>query len=545
MEQVITAGPRIAELVTACPRLRVLVTSRERLRVRDETEFAVPPLNLDQAAELFARLSSLPADETVRELCRRLDQMPLAIELAAARANVLTPQQILDRLSQRLDILRGGRDAVARQHTLRAAIEWSHALLSADEQALFARLAVFSGGWDLEAAEAVAGADLDVLQTLVDKSLVQSSVGRFSMLETIREFASERLSELVEEGQIRQRHAHYYFALARTIRLASNESAGAWVRLEPEIHNVREALTWSVAHADRFRARAALSDLWYYWLAGGHVTEGDRWATRILAMPGADESLAEGRGLMHASELARFSGDLERALKLKFDAIDLLRDRAEDDRGFVARDMALILVALGRIEEAETYANEALEARTRQGTPGGIAHALFGCAFVAWHRGRADEAIDLLGRSAEMTAADSFDLAGTLEAMADFERQSGRINDATVHLSENLELLAGSGDQFELAYSFRGAGSLLADVDRPADAARAWGALDSMLRRTGQSFAEHPSDFETQQEKVRRLLGSDEFERLRQEGANLDGEDALAFVVEAVRVIRDGLAVGQ
>ena len=193
LEQVIEAAPELATLVEACPKLRLLVTSRERLRVRGEVEFPVSPLADPEAVELFCERAGVEADETVHRLCRALDNLPLALELAAARTSVLSPAQILDRLSSRLDLLKGGRDADPRQQTLRATMEWSHDLLSSDDQLLFARLAVFAGGWTLEAAEEVADAELDTLESLVDKSLVRHADDRFWMLETIREFAAERL----------------------------------------------------------------------------------------------------------------------------------------------------------------------------------------------------------------------------------------------------------------------------------------------------------------------------------------------------------------
>jgi predicted ATPase len=213
-EQVVEAGPAIAELVSSCPNLHVLVTSRELLRLRDEVEYPVEPLPPDDASLLFANRSGLPVDETVTEVCSALDNLPLAVELAAARTDVLSPEQILDRLERRLDLFRGARDVHARQQTLRAAIEWSHELLGEDEQLLFARLAVFAGGSTLEAAEAVAGAELDVLEALVQKSLVRHSGERFWMLETIREYGLERLDERGEREALGRRHAEWFLALA-------------------------------------------------------------------------------------------------------------------------------------------------------------------------------------------------------------------------------------------------------------------------------------------------------------------------------------------
>src|SRR5581483_5823665 len=194
LEQVVEVAPRLGALLEACPNLKLLVTSRELLRIKGEVEYEVLPLAGPEAVELFSTRAQLQPTPTVEELCRRLDNMPLALELAAARTKALTPEQILDRLGQRLDLFKGGRDAEERQQTLRATIEWSYDLLGPEEQRLFARLAVFAGGCTLEAAEAVADADLDTLQSLVEKSLVRHTNGRFWMLETIREYALERLA---------------------------------------------------------------------------------------------------------------------------------------------------------------------------------------------------------------------------------------------------------------------------------------------------------------------------------------------------------------
>ena len=173
LEQVIEAAPELSTLLAACPNLTLLVTSRELLRVQGEVEYPVPALAEPEAVALFCERSQLEPSDEIAELCGRLDSLPLAVELAAARTSALTPMQILERLSQRLDLLKGGRDADPRQQTLRATIEWSYDLLSEEEQQLFARLSVFVGGCTLEAAEEVADANLDTLQSLVEKSLLR------------------------------------------------------------------------------------------------------------------------------------------------------------------------------------------------------------------------------------------------------------------------------------------------------------------------------------------------------------------------------------
>ena len=203
---------RLGELLASCPGLELLVTSREPLHLTGEQEYPVPPLAPEEGVELLPRPRArrrpgFEADDAVAAICRRLDELPLALELAAARVKALSPAQILERLERRLPLLTGGaRDLPERQRTLRATIEWSHELLTPEEQRLFARLAVFSGGCTLEAAEQVADAELDTLQSLVDKSLVRSSGGRYWMLETIREYAAEQLEQSGEAEELRRRH---------------------------------------------------------------------------------------------------------------------------------------------------------------------------------------------------------------------------------------------------------------------------------------------------------------------------------------------------
>ena len=248
-EQVAEAAPDLGQLLSACPKLRAMVTSRELLRVNGEVEYPVPPLAETEAVELFCARSALEPDETLVKLCRRLDNMPLAIELAAARTRVLTPTQILDRLAQRLDLLKGGRDADPRQQTLRATIEWSHDLLEDDERLLFAHLAVFAGGCTLEAAEEVADAEIDILQSLVDKSLLRHTGERFWMLETIHDYARERLAAGGDEARLRREHAlallEFLERADREIDKGSDGAAALAARIDAEHANTRAALEWA------------------------------------------------------------------------------------------------------------------------------------------------------------------------------------------------------------------------------------------------------------------------------------------------------------
>ena len=289
-EQVVEAAPELSKLLQACPNLRLLITSRELLRISGEVEYPIPPLAEPEAVELFCVRAQLEPDGTIGELCRRLDDLPLAVELAAARTSVLTPAQILERLSQRLDLFKGGRDADPRQQTLRATIEWSHDLLSDDEQQLFARLAVFAGGCTLDPAEEVCDANLNILQSLVDKSLARHSGDRFWMLETIREFATERLHQSPETHHISSRHAAWYADLAERAneQLQGPEEADWLDRLEAELGNLRAALAWF----ERTRTAAAFQTLGAallsLWDERGHWREGVLWLEKALALGDSD-----------------------------------------------------------------------------------------------------------------------------------------------------------------------------------------------------------------------------------------------------------------
>jgi predicted ATPase/class 3 adenylate cyclase len=262
-EHLIDAARELAGLLAACPNLQLLVTSRERLRLPGEQAFPVPPLEPQDATELFAararavdpRFEPRPA---VHELCSRLDNLPLALELAAARVAVLSPEQLLDRLSKRLDLLKAGRGVDPRQQTLRATMEWSYDLLDEEERLLFERLSVFRGGCTLEAAEEVCDADIDTLHSLIDKSLLRRQGERFWMLETIREYATERLEERGEEDELRRRHADHFLSRAEDSAVGARSElpeAGVWLR--DELDNIRRTRGWLIASGDVERRLAS------------------------------------------------------------------------------------------------------------------------------------------------------------------------------------------------------------------------------------------------------------------------------------------------
>ena len=304
----------------------VVVTSRERLQLAGEYVYGVPPLGEPDGVELFrrtragARLGDRRAPGS--ELCRRLDNLPLAIELAAARTVALSPRQILDRLSRRLDLLKAGRDADPRQQTLRATIEWSYDLLDEPERATFARLAVFVGGSTLDAVEQVCGGDVDVIASLVDKSLLRRTGERFWMLETIREYALERLEESGEGDAVRSRHAEHYLALAELVYGERFDRSLEWLRrLELENENLRAALDHLQERAPShyLQLAGALGPLWD---TTSQLAEGAQRLEDALASTREDGPVT-ARALMYLGALDVVHGQFSVGLSRLEQAIDL------------------------------------------------------------------------------------------------------------------------------------------------------------------------------------------------------------------------------
>jgi predicted ATPase len=354
-EQVSAAAADVSAILSRCPRLRVLTTSREPLHVAGEWEFPVPTLTEDEAVRLFheraaAVRPNLATNGEVAEICARLDRLPLAIELAAARVKVLEPAEMLARLQRRLTFLTGrGRDVPRHQRTLRGTIEWSYELLDSVEQQLFRRLAVFAGGATPKATTEVCHATLDGLESLVDKSLIRRDGGRFQMLETIREYALDRLEEAGEAGDLRRVHAEYF---CRFGELAEAELDGpdqaAWLdSVDLEHDNVRAALEWSLSGGDPELGGQLASSLNRFWSVRGHFIEGRRWLERALATNSEPPPWLETKLLKVAAANAHDLGDFGRMRELTEKRLALAR------KGGNKSEVARCLNNLGLIASAE------------------------------------------------------------------------------------------------------------------------------------------------------------------------------------------------
>lgn len=434
----------VSSIVQACPHVQVLATSREPLGVPGEQLWPIPSLSVPagvtdldseallryEAVDLFVERARMqrPAFRLgdhnaaqVTEICRRLDGIPLAIELAAARVRSLEVDEILDRLQNRLQLLASTRSmAVPRHQTLRASIDWSHDLLSPAECLLFRRLGVFVGGWTLSSAEAVcadsalqAGDILDLLARLVDRSLVIAETGRYRFLETIREYALERLSEAGETKALRNRHAGYFDQLAKSSfsQLWGPQVGEVLIRLELEHDNLRAALEWlahDVADAELFMHMASV--LWRYWEVHGHLTEGRTWLERALATgvgsePEANSRLAwyRANALRGAGNLARQQGDYAQAIALHEKGLELFH-QINSEIG-VARELDVlgeIARSKGEYAKAVELHNQSLAIRQRLDDKEGSAASLGNLGIIAHDRGDYARARELLEASLKL-----------------------------------------------------------------------------------------------------------------------------------------------
>jgi predicted ATPase len=369
-EHLLEAAAAVADTIGSCPHLTFLVTSREPLHVGGEWEVAVNPLREREAIDLFVQRalavdSEFATNGEVAEICKRLDCLPLAIELAAARVKALSPPVLLERLEQRLPLLAGGsRSAPERQRTLRSTIAWSHDLLVADEQDLFARLAVFAGGCTLEAAEEICGADLDGIASLLDKSLLRRTGDRYWMLETIREFAEEHLEALPKVRELRDRHVAWYTALGERAGPELRERNGReWLdRLEAEHANLRSSLEHLVASADRDAALRLVAPVWHYWAIRGHYTEGRRLLAAILALPGDADPEYLIEAMWGAAIMAAWQGDFDECERWGLRMLELARP-AGSQRGEAIGNQVLGIVAhdRGDLEMARPHYEKSLE----------------------------------------------------------------------------------------------------------------------------------------------------------------------------------------
>jgi predicted ATPase/Tfp pilus assembly protein PilF len=539
-EHLLDAAAGVAETIGSCPRLTVLVTSREPLHVDGEWEVAVDPLREQEAVDLFAQRaaavrSDFAANGDVAEICRRLDCLPLAIELAAARVKALALPALLERLEQRLPLLAGGsRSAPERQRTLRATIAWSHDLLTPAEQDLFARLAVFAGGCTLEAAEEICGADLDGIASLVDKSLLRRTGERYWMLETIREFASEQLDQLADVGVLRDRHSAFYVALGERARPELRaRGAREWLRrLDAEHANVRASLEHLLETGDADGALRLSGAIWLYWQTRGHWTEGRRFLTAAVAL-GADaepERLVDS--LFGGALLALWQGDTDEGEQLASRILEISRTAAAREHVYSVAIHLLAIVAgrRGDRDQALAWLEELLALGRRGGDQWLLSIALNNLGNELMGDGDYNRAAELFEESLAIGEArgDLDRRARQLTNLGWATQALGDLSAARDFYRRGLEAATDIGLVEAQLHGLFGIAALEAEAGDACAGARLLGQMKERELRLGAGFADENEPFERQ--ALTRLEAALGPERLASElaaGAALSLEEAV------------------
>jgi predicted ATPase len=613
-EQLISAAPVVAELLAAAPHLKIMTSSRVALKLRGEREYLVPPLELPDAESdirvqdlmeresvvLFVERarSALPSfaltkdnASFVAEICRRLDGLPLALELAAARVKLLSPQAILSRLDDQLKLLTGGaRDLPSRHQTLRNTLEWSYSLLNPDEKKLYARLSVFVGGFTLEAAEAVCNPDgkLDVLEvatSLVNNSLLRQQTNtddepRFGLLEIIRVYAVERLTESGETEPMQASHAHYFGNIILNqagMEIYSPKSKHWLTWFERELDNIRAMLNWSLATPQGFQLGVgSIMMLFWFMYRRGHFTEGLQWAEKFLAIPEI-KKIPPLRAMALASSgmMALWQGQQETALARLQEAL-VIEQQLEDDNMVATLQMAngiafinmgrdddakplleqasgffentnsyfyaLTLVHLGNAElglgysdKAKAYHSEAEASARAINENWLISFALNNLGEVARVQGQYDiarkyyeECEALLPDSGDKGDAARF--AHNLGYIAQHEGDYGR---AESQFRKSLKMFRQLGNRRGMAECMAGLAGLKAQQGQVEWGAVMLSAADSVLKVTGGAW--WPADrveVEANQEFIRSAVGEAELDAAQKKGRAMTLEQALAFASE-------------
>ncbi len=491
-EQVVEAATEVAAIVAACPRICVLVTSREPLRIAAEREYSLPSLAAAPAVELFRHRAAAAVPDTGVEyevaaaICDRLDRLPLAIELAAARVRVFEPEVLLERLDERLPVLVSrARDVHERQRGLRATIAWSYELLDLCEQQLFRRLAVFRGGAALEAIAAVADADADLVESLVDKSLLRLRGGRFVMLETIREFARDELENSPEAGEVRRRHAEHFAGVAESANLNAGNLRPGGQRLDVAIaeqDNIRAALSWAISGEAlelAFRIATAMEQFWVV----NDPREGERWFAALFAgnVKAVDPEL-RAHALRSYGSSADVAGDLDLAARLYSESLALHEALGDEHGRAVALHRLGITPAMrrGDLERARKLVEESHAIHERHGDTWGLAQTIGTLGAIERDAGNEEQAYALITQSAGLSHAVGVRWwhAGMLVELAALSLEAGRIEDAEVKARESLALAEQMRDYGGRVFGVGVLACVAAERGDLGRAGRLWGAIE-------------------------------------------------------------------
>jgi predicted ATPase/DNA-binding SARP family transcriptional activator/Tfp pilus assembly protein PilF len=503
LEHLLAAAKQIIDLLNHCPKLKILVTSRAVLHVRGEYEVKVPPLEIPEHFPATSNLFQTPAIELFRqrakavdakfeltssnisdvaELCKHLDGLPLAIELAAARIKLFSPASLLRRLEQRFSLLKDGpSDLLEHQQALETTLLWSYEHLTQPEKRLLKTLGVFVGSFDVEAVEGIAARDvLHDLTSLVDKSLLQRLAEgdevRFSLLETVREFALSRLSG-DEVETLRECHARYFVELAERLepQFAGSEQEKLLTRLERDYPNFRHALTWTFQHHRGFHLRLC-ANLWWFWFVRGYLFEGRQWLEGALTLPVSKEQLISRQTILNAAGvLANDQADYEMAIARLTESLELARSHYPKGMAGPLNNLGLVYRNKKDYAKAKHYFRECLELRSAEGNRRAVAICLNNLGITAEYEKHYDEAIHFYQQSLQIREAlgDQRGVGLTLNNLGSSHFEGGDYAAAKHYYQTSLSLQQTLQDKAGVADALRGL-SEIALSEHPETAEALW-----------------------------------------------------------------------
>ncbi len=597
-EHVAEKATLLADIISTAPEVKLLVTSRVRLRLSSEHDFPVPPLDLPEtklqpladqligydSVRLFVeRATAAKSDFTLTDenapavaaICKSLDGLPLAIELAATRIKILPPQALLSRLETKLKLLTGGaKDLPARQQTLRGAIDWSYDLLEEPEKLLFRRLAIFAGGCTFEAAEAVCdvgsrvrgegvertpspltllpiGIDiLDGMASLVDKSLlwqVEEGEGepRFTMLETIREYAIDKLEESGEGAELRAQHASYFLTLAESAEpeLRGPQQAARLNTLEIEHDNLRAALAHSLKHRDAETETATRlgSALWWFWFAHGHLSEGRRWLEAVTSDANVPFTPARAKALNGAGVLVYNQGDYLRAVELLDESLAISRELG-DVRGISStlNNLGTVAVYRGEYVQAQAFYEESLGLLRELGDKRNMANVLANLGTVASSNGDYMQMERYYEESLALQRelGDKWGMAAVLANLGEQALARSESKRATAFFRESLDLFSRLGDKAAIAECLEGlAGAVGLEEQEPIRAAELFGAAEALREVMGAPIPPSSrSRYDHNLAIARAQLDAEAWEAAWERGRSMTMEETISLALETANL---------
>ena len=563
----------VDEIVRRSPDITVLVTSRERLGMTGELTYRVPSLTVPGTSEtltpetalrcegvrLFVERAKLVCPDfalaaenasSVASICARLDGMPLAIELAAARVRSMSVDELGERLDQRFALLTdGSRAALPRHRTLRSMIDWSYDLLTEREQAMLGRVSVFAGGWTLASAEQVCAGNgidatdvLEQLTFLVDKSLVVTDelagATRYRMLETVRQYAQDRLRDSGEQGQWRGSHLACFVALGSEFnKEVMGTKQQAWLaRIASEHDNLRAALAWATEASPLEGLRLA-TNLDVFWRVRGYLAEGREWLARLLDVVPIDvRTRLHARGLYAAALLAILQGDYAAGKRLLQESLVLFREIDDPKNAARALDsLAYLAIEQGEYPEAEALAREAVDLLRATGGGQGLCFTLSHLAIALHGRGEWAAAHEFYEESLVMARelGTPWEIGTALKEIGLAECDEGRCDLALKHLAEGMTILHGLGDRPVVIESLEGLAGVAAATVAPRRAARLWGAADALRQEMGGAMSAHQRiAYERQVKPVRAILTAEAFDQAWDGGRAMSLDHAVRYALD-------------